>query len=540
MLFSPALLRRFIAGLMAALLAAPPALAAPLSSPTQVQRAELPSLGDAGADELSAANERKLGEMIMRQVRFDPSTLDDADTEEYLNTLGFQLVSASPARYMDFEFFAVRDATLNAFALPGGFIGVHSGLVLTAQSEAELASVMSHEIGHVSQRHVARMLSKQRESNAVAIGTLLLALLAARSSSASSADLAQAAFIGGQAAAMQSQLNFSNEAEREADRVGLQILSDAQFDPRAAAVFFGRMQQGARIYESTATEYHRTHPLTVERIADLQARVREMGGMTQRMRPDSLEFHLVRARLRVLQEETLQGARDAATYFNTRIKEKSAASETAMYYGLAVANLRLNQFKPALEAATTARKLARKAVPMLEKIVAETRFLAAEQMPASPAREAELNAALKQARDNATQFPLSPLSALLYADLLQRHGDHAQAIEFVRNQLAITRGKVKYHELLARSHAALNHMTLSHQATAEAYVLLGALRPAVQQLQLARKAADADFYVMSEVDARLRQLTQQLREEIDDAPRPGPSRAPTPPPEERRDGKTPP
>lgn len=511
-------------------------LAMPCALTAQVMRSELPALGDAATDDLSAANERRLGEMIMRQVRFEPSTLDDADTEEYLNGLGFQLVSVSPARYMDFEFFAVRDATLNAFALPGGFIGVHTGLVLAAQSEAELASVLAHEIGHVSQRHIARMLARERDAGAITLGTLLLALLAARSGASGSGDLVQAALIGGQAAAIQNQLNFSNDAEREADRVGLQMLTDANFDPRAAAQFFVRMQQGTRVYESTATEYRRTHPLTTERMADMQARVRELAAGHKRMRPDSLEFHLVRARLRVLQDETQQGARDALAYFTNRIKEKSAASEAAAYYGLAVAALRLNDTRQALEAATQARKLARKSVPMLEKIAAEARYLAAERLSASEAREAELAAAIKQAQEAAAQFPLSRVSALLYVQLLQRHGEHERAIAFVREQLAISKTQVKYHELLARSHAALGHMTLSHQATAEAYVLLGATQPAVQQLQLARKAADADFYVLSEVDARLRQLTAKLREERDEALRAG-RPAPVPPPEEKRDTK---
>ena len=496
-------------------------LAAPLPLPAQVIRAELPSLGDAAADDLTPANERKLGEMIMRQVRFDPTYLADPDTADYLNSLGFQLVSVSPSRYMDFEFFAVRDATLNAFALPGGFIGVHSGLVVGAQSEAELASVLAHEIGHVSQRHIARMLSKQRESAAIQIGALLLALLAARSSSSSSSDLTQAAVIGGQAAAMQQQLNFSNEAEREADRVGLQMLTDANFDPRAAAVFFGRLQASSRIYESAASEYRRTHPLTTERIGDLQARVRELEAMPRKMRPDSLEFHLVRARLRVLQDESMQGARDAATHFGEQIRQKAAAREAAAYYGLAVASLRLNQPKQAIEAAAQARKLARSPSPMLEKIAIEARYAAAEQLPPTPARDGEIKATLALAKDNAARFPLSPLSALLYAELLQRAGEHDTAVAFVREQLAIPKSQVKHYELLARSYAALNRMTLSHQATAEAYVLLGALAPAVQQLQLARKAADADFYAMSEVDARMRQLMQQLREQREDAARAG-------------------
>ena len=508
------LLRRALALVMSLVLTTVPAGA-------QVTRSELPSLGDAAADDLSPTNERKLGEMIMRQVRFDPLYLADADTSDYLNSLGFQLVSVSPSRFMDFEFFAVRDPTMNAFALPGGFIGVHTGLVLTAQSESELASVLAHEIGHVSQRHVARMLSKQRESTAIAIGALLLALLAARSNSSSSNDLTQAALYGGQAVAMQQQLNFSNEAEREADRVGLQMLTDANFDPRAAAIFFGRMQQGARIYESAATEYRRTHPLTSERIGDLQARVRELDAMPRRMRPDSLDFHLVRARLRVLQDESVQGARDAAAHFASQIREKAAASEAAAHYGLAIAALRLNQPKLAMDSIANARRLARTPMPMIEKVSAEARYLTAEQLPPSPARDAELAAALRQAQDNANRFPLSPLSALSYAEMLQRNGAHERAIAFMREQLAIPKSQVKHYELLARSYAALNRMTMSHQATAEAYVLLGALGPAVQQLQLSRKAADADFYVMSEVDARIRQLMQQLREQREEAARAG-------------------
>ncbi|HRK56727.1 MAG TPA: M48 family metalloprotease [Burkholderiaceae bacterium] len=177
------------------------AMSMPTALPARAQAAsELPALGDAATLELSAQHERRLGELIMRQIRADPSTLDDPDTEEYLNHLGFTLVSVSPARHMDFEFFAVRDASLNAFALPGGFIGVHTGLVLAAETEAQLASVLAHEIGHVAQRHIARMLANERQSTAITLGTLLLALLAARSGSSSSGQLAQAALIGGQAA----------------------------------------------------------------------------------------------------------------------------------------------------------------------------------------------------------------------------------------------------------------------------------------------------------------------------------------------------
>ena len=519
----PPFLRRSLSFLVAvALTSAPLQRTAIAQSPP-----ELPTLGEVAADDLSPADERRLGEAIMRQALRDPSYLPDPDATEYLNNLGYQLVAASPARHMDFSFFVVRDASINAFALPGGFIGVHTGLALAAQSESELAAVLAHEIGHVEQRHIARMLAKQKESTAIAIGALLLALLAARSGSSSSGDLTQAAIVGGQAAAIQQQLNFSREAEREADRVGFQILVNAGFDVRAMVAFFGRMQQASRIYEggSFSSEYLRTHPLTVSRISDIQSRVNET---RVRQRADSLDFNLVRARLRVLQDPTVQGARDAQTHFATQLRDKSAASEIAAQYGLALALLRLNQPQPAYQAAIAARKLAgNQPSPTLDKIVSETRFAAAS----SPA---EREAAIAMARDATARFPLSRLTALHYVELLQKDGRHTQAVAFLREQLAVPRSEASYFSLLARSYAELGQKTLQHQAVAEAYLLLGSPPAAIEQLQLARKAADADFYVLSEVDARLRQLSQQLKEQREEMIRQGRRPPPEEDPERKR------
>ncbi len=483
------------------------AVALTLTLPVRAQTPELPTLGEVAADDLSPANERKLGEAIMRQVVRDPSYLPDPDSTEYINALGYQLVSASAARYLDFNFFVVRDPMLNAFALPGGFIGVHSGLVLTAQSESELASVLGHEIGHVEQRHIARMLARQKESTAIAIGALLLALLAARSSSASGGDLTQAAIFGGQAAALQQQLNFSREAEREADRVGFQTLVDAGFDARAMATFFGRLQQGSRLYESAAPAYLRTHPLTVERISDIQTRVREA---RVKQRADSLDFALIRARLRVLQDPSVQGLRDSQTYFADQLRNKTAALEAAAQYGFALASLKLGQYDLAAQAAQAARRLVRAPSATLDKLVSETRYAAAKTAE-------ERDAAITLAREAAQRFPLSRLSAMHYVDLLQRSERHGDAIAFLREQIALPRSDTNFYAGLAKSYAALDRKTLHHQAVAEAYVLLGAATAAVEQLQLARKAADADFYVLSEVDARIRQLQQQLKEQREEA-----------------------
>ena len=474
--------------------------------PTLAQSIDLPSLGDAGSEELSPATERRLGEQIMLEVRRDPSYLADTETSEYLNHLGYQLVAVSPSRSLDFVFFAIRDPMLNAFALPGGFIGVHTGLVLAAQTESELAGVLSHEIGHVTQRHIARMLARQRESAALALGALLLALLASRAGGSSGGDVAQAAIVGTQAALIQQQLNFSREAEREADRVGFQTLTDANYDSRGMESFFGRLQSGTRIYESAAPAYLRTHPMTVERISDMQNRTRNL---RVKQRADSLDFLLIRARLRVLQESTTQGWRDALEYFNTQLKNQTTASEIAARYGIAVAALKLNQPELAVQAAQAARRLSPAPSAVLDKIVAEARFSAARN-------DDERVAAVRLASDTSNRFPLSSLATSHYLDVLNQTNQHQAAIEFLRKQEAIARTQPAYHALLGRSYAALNRRSLQHQSIAEMYALLGAPQAAVNQLELARRASDGDFFTMSEIDARLRELQAEVKRDRED------------------------
>jgi len=510
-------LRRLIVSLLSLTLCLPAGVV-----PARAQVPDLPSLGDASSEDLSPQNERRLGEAIMRQARRDPAFMTDPDTTDYLNALGYKLVAASPARYMDFEFFAVKDPMLNAFALPGGFIGVHSGLIVGAATESELASVLAHEIGHVEQRHIARMLAKQRDGTLIAIGALLLALLAARSGSSSSGDAAQAAVAAGQAAAVQQQLNFSREAEREADRVGYQTLVAAGFDPAGMASFFARMQQGTRVYESAAPEYLRTHPMTVERMSDIQNRVRES---KVRARPDSLDFHLVRARLRLLQDDSNQALRDSALYFRTQIESGSTSSIASAYYGLALAQLALNDFAPALESAKKARRSSQAPSPMLDKLLAQAQFFAARN-------EAERTEAIRLAREATNRYPLSRLTVLNYVDLLQRNEQNEEAIAFLRDQLALPRSEPKLFELMARSYERLGRRTQQYLATAELYLLRGSVPAAIDQLQQARRANDADFYTMSEVDARLRQLNQQMREYREQLAREG--RAP---PDENRSGR---
>jgi hypothetical protein len=219
----------------------------------------LPDLGDSASADLSPLAEQKIGMQIMRDIRWhDPAYLRDAEIEDYLNTLGDRLVSAGAGAGLSFEFFGVSDPSLNAFAMPGGKIGVHTGLILAAQAESELAGVLSHEIAHVTQRHIARMVGQQGRSGMLMLASLLVAVLAAKSS----AQVSQAAIMAGQAAGISSQLAYSRDFENEADRLGVQNLSAAGFDVRGMASFFERLQKNSRLYENSAPAYLRTHPLT--------------------------------------------------------------------------------------------------------------------------------------------------------------------------------------------------------------------------------------------------------------------------------------
>lgn len=470
----------------------------------------LPNLGDTERAELSPLVERKLGEQIMRDIRRDRDYLDDAPTTEYLNNFGNSLLAVRPEARgetsYDYFFFAVRDTMLNAFALPGGFIGVHSALLLAAQNESELASVLAHEIGHVAQRHIARMIGQQRQDSLIPLAAAVLAALAARGSPDTSAAL----LMGGQGMALQRQLNFSRDAEREADRIGLQILREAGFDTSGMIAFFGRMQTASRGYTDAAPAYLRSHPLTTERIADIQARTRDQ---RYRQRADSLDFHLVRARLRVLQDTSAQGLRDAMVAFDTQSQQKTRLQIVSALYGKAFAALRQG-------ALTRAQSLLQEAV-------------AAAQGPTAPVQSAVLTSlsidiklaasqapeALKEADAARQKFPLSRGIARQYADALIASGRLDEAVAYLRDQAQLYRQEPKLYEQMAKAYAAQGKQALQHLALAESYALQGSVPTAIEQLGIARRSPDASFYDHAVIDAREREFKARWMEEMKEGQR---------------------
>lgn len=236
----------------------------------------LPSLGD--NSELSAAAERRIGDRIAASIYRDPDYVDDPVLVDYLQSIWQPLMAAARARgelYAElqerfaWEFFLIRDRTVNAFALPGGYFGVHLGLISTVSNRDELAAVLGHEMSHVTQRHISRLLTQQTRQAPWVIGAMILGALAA----SKNPQAASAAIVGGQAAAAQNQLNFSRDMEREADRIGFGVMLDAGFEARGVASMFEKLQQASRLNDNGSFPYLRSHPLTTQRIGEAQARL---------------------------------------------------------------------------------------------------------------------------------------------------------------------------------------------------------------------------------------------------------------------------
>lgn len=455
----------------------------------------LPELGEGSSTVLPPQVERKIGEGIMREIRSrEPSYLDDPEINDYLNQLGATLVAAVPGARQDFEFFAIRDASVNAFALPGGFVGVHTGLLTTAESESEVASVLAHEISHVTQRHIARMLGTQQQMQIPGLIALAAALLLGRSRP----DIAQGAMMAAQGVMAQTQLSYSRDFEREADRIGFQTLSSAGFDVRAMAVFFEKMQRTTRVMDDGSVPgYLRSHPVTTERIADAQVRA---ANLPYRQHPDSLDFHLVRAKLRA----EFGDPRDAVTEFKAAVGDLRYANEIAARYGLAVALLRAKRPRE------TEVELSRlgdraKGSPMFVTLAARARQAQGDDA-----------GALKLLKEGSARWPQRRSVVFAYAEALYTQGRSDEVLAVIEPQMRLYPRDERLHEMRARAFAALGKRLRQHQAQAEVYALRGSLPAAIEQLQLAQAAGDGNFYELSAVEARLKELraehTRDLKE----------------------------
>ena len=450
----------------------------------------LPDFGDASEATLSPADERALGEAFMREIRARLTLVDDPLVERYVQSLGYRLVASSDRRDLPFTFFVVEDDSLNAFAAPGGFVGVNSGMILATQSESEFASVLAHEIAHVTQRHIVRSIEHSSRSNLPVLAGILAAIIIGVQ--APEAGQAAAAAVVGSTA--QSRINFTRQNEMEADRVGIRILADAGFDPREMAGVFEKLQNAAR-FSPRAPEFLSTHPVTTNRIAEARSRAEQL---SYRQHQSSESYSLVRAKLRA---RTAADAKRVLDQLAEELSTGHARNPAANAYGQAIAMTRLGRENDARE--------------ILERLV--------ESHPDNLTFRAEL-------AGNALRTGNLLRALALYADALDLYPDdrvlvrgHAAAL----NEAARPRDTVKLideygqlyaidsemYRLRADAYQKLGRLLESRADLAEHYYLSGYLDQAIEQLHLASQGQerDEDFYAAARIEARLEALETERR-----------------------------
>lgn len=439
----------------------------------------LPDLGDASASVMSPAMEQRIGEAAMRDIRQDPQYNDDAEITLYLNQLASRLVAHSLDPSQKLTLFLINDPTLNAFAMPGGFIGVNTGLITATDNESQLASVLGHEIGHVVLHHAAQSMAAARTTVFPTLAALALALAASRGN----ANVAGAAIAASTAHIGQADIDMTRLHEQEADRVGFQTLVAAGFDGHAMPAFFGKMARMAQMQENTLPAFLRDHPMSTDRQADLDNRAAKL---PYRQVPDSLDYLLVRAKLQV----ESQDPREAIKMFSASLGSHSYGVEAAQRYGLAVAFARNHQPERARQE--------------LAQIKIRHPFI--DSLAARMATEAgHTDQAFKDYRQALARWPHHPTLTLGYTRLLILNGQSRAALPLLDYQLAQYPKDAHLYLLKAQAEAELGNDPEQHRAQAEAYFYQGNVKGAIEQLQIGRRAAH-DFYTTASIDARLKQL----------------------------------
>lgn len=461
----------------------------------------LPELGDASSYTVSVQDERALVEELKREIRKDPDYIQDPLLSDYLNQLGQRLSDAAQqgrlSERQTFELFGVRDTSINAFAMPGGLIGIHTGLIAAAASESELASVLGHEMGHVLQKHYARGQEKNSRNTWIALTGMALGALAA----SRSPDMAQGLIAGGQALAVNNMLVFSRDAEREADRVGFQIMLNSGLDPAAFPKFFERLQRANALNESSQS-YVRTHPLTSDRIADMENRVRFVKAQ-HKMGP-SLEYELLRARAKVIQAHGFDELQKLQQQY--AVTQESAIKQISAAYALALIAQQQGKWQLAEQALKQARDLLGQN-PTLGQSVFLT--VTANELAV---RQNQLAQALSIGEQGLRQYPQSQAMKIAYTRTLMTAKRYPEAAQFAEAQSKLYANQLIWWELLAEAYARQGKQAAQHSVLAERFAQQALWLEALQQLQIARRANDADFYLLSKIDARINQIKDVMRE----------------------------
>ncbi len=462
-------------------------------TPTWALDTRLPDLGNSAGGLMTPKQERDLGRAFMRHVRGSQKVMDDPVLIDYVQHLGQKLVDASGARGTPFNFFLIDDPQINAFAGPGGYIGIFTGLLLTAETESELAAVMAHEIAHVTQQHLLRAWESTSQMSIPNAAILLAAI--ALGAAAGGGDAAAAAAVGSQAALIQQQINFTRANEQEADRVGIDILAEAGFEPRAMPSFFDRLGKANRVYATKLPEFLLTHPVTSNRTADALGRAEKF---PYRQTADDLRYHL--ARINLIQRR-FDRPQDAVRELRLMLEDGRFRNETAVRYGIALAKLRADQLDAA---AQDIDALLVKQPDIVEFIVARAQV---------DLERGANSGALKRLKTALTAAPGNYALNLSYAETALALGKASAAEKQLRRFLDFRGDEPRVFQLLARAAGEQGRRVQGHSYLAEFYHLTGELESAILQIEIALKQPQLSFYDASKLEAKLTALKAEQKAE---------------------------
>jgi len=453
---------------------------------TRATEIALPEIGDSAGSLISPLQEYQIGLGFYWRIQQSIDLINDPEINSYLQSLGYRLVSNSDAPHLPFTFFMVPDPSVNAFAAPGGFIGVNSGLLLTSQSEDEVASVLAHEIAHVTQRHLLRSFEKSQQMSI----PMTVAMIAAALLGAADPAIGSAAIMAVQAGGVQSQLNFTRTNESEADNLGMHTLVRSGFDALAMPTFFERLQQASRFYSANnIPEFLRTHPVTTSRIAD--ARGRAVRYPLVRQASDTLQFYLMREKLRVMGSTNLT---QLVAYYSHALKTGNSLNKTATQYGYSLALAAAGNY-------SVARQILSELIEQDDDRLSYQLALANIEIAVG-----RLSAALEIFDESQKLYPddyalsLEQVSALLQANLPE------EAAQILLRQLELGMPSQQLYELLAQAQGEMGHKSQSHSWLAEYYYISGRLEAAADQLRIAAGFAKGDEYQLSKISSRLREI----------------------------------
>ena len=477
-------LRTFRASLM--MLAVAGGAMGPAGGPSA--QVKLPDFGDASEETLSPAEERALGEAFMREIRSRLNLVDDPLVEQYVRSLGYRLAASSDRSDLGFTFFMVDDPSLNAFAAPGGFIGINSGMMLATRSESEFASVLAHEIAHVTQRHIVRTIDHASRSNLPVLAGILAAIIVGVQDV--EAGRATAAAVIGSTA--QRRINFTRQNEMEADRVGIRILAEAGFDPREMAGVFEKLQDAVR-YSQRLPEFLSTHPVTTNRIAE----ARDLAERLPYNQHESSEaYYLIRTKLRV------RSAGDPQRVLDELVEEIAtgrAQNTAANAYGQALTMARLGREDDARE--------------ILERLVGShpDNLTFQAELADNARRTGNLPRALALYAEGLDLYPDDRILVRGYAVALNDADRPQDTLELIDTYGQLHAPDSEMYRLRADAYEKLGRTLDSRADLAEHFYLSGRIEQAIHQLRRAIRdqGQERDFYRMARIEARLDELEKE-------------------------------